>query len=95
MKLVLEKIISTRKDKEKLRISSKDGNLDLLPKGSGELRVQSENGELDLELIQVDGDSRIIRGKGWRDFIGNYHLGATLTIYIDDDGKYKIQVRNQ
>ncbi|EOY12206.1 Uncharacterized protein TCM_030773 [Theobroma cacao] len=92
MREVFVKKVSTVKDKEKgLRISSKEGNLDLLPKGNCELRVQSESGELDLELIQADGDSCIIRGKGWRDFIRHYDLGATVTLYLDDNGSYKLQ----
>ncbi|EOY12204.1 Uncharacterized protein TCM_030771 [Theobroma cacao] len=91
---VVVKVVKIRKDKEMgLRITSKDGNLDLLPKGNCKFPVQSEHGELDLEIIQADGDSRIIRGEGWKDFIRHYQLGAIVTLYLDENGSFKLQAR--
>ncbi|EOY12210.1 Uncharacterized protein TCM_030779 [Theobroma cacao] len=93
MARVFEKSL-TRKDKEKdLMISNAEASLHLLPGQNSKLIVKSENRCMVFEF-EVHGESScIIRGREWREFIGNYSVGSIVTLYRDDDGNYKIQVR--
>ncbi|EOY12212.1 Uncharacterized protein TCM_030782 [Theobroma cacao] len=93
MARVFEKSL-TRKDKEKgLMISNTEASLRLLPGHNSPLMVKSANRCMVFEFM-VDGESScIIRGREWREFIGDYNVGSIVTLYREDDDSYKIQVR--